>query len=92
MAKFTELFVARSDGQSSYIGTNGRVVPNEPPRKDTRPQADGSVDYYLRVENDDPTSQDWRRKLGGLLAKALGAQGTHARTRISTLHGYFYTI
>lgn len=79
MAKFLQLVVARSDGRSEYQSANGATAKNEPPRQDTKPLGDGSVDYYVKVENDDPTSHDWRRKLGGMLAKALGASETHAR-------------
>lgn len=78
MARFLQLVVARSDGKPTYR-LNGSVIKNEPPRQDTKPLGDGSVDYYVKVENDDPTSHDWRRKLGGMLAKALGASETHAR-------------
>ena len=79
MARFLQLVVARSDGRSEYQSANGAIARNEPPRRDTKPLGDGSVDYYVKVENDDPTSHDWGRKLGGMLAKALGASQTHAR-------------
>lgn len=79
MARFLQLVVARSDGRSEYQSASGAVAKNEPPRQDTKPLPDGSVDYYVKVDNDDPTSHDWRRKLGGMLAKALGAHETHAR-------------
>lgn len=84
MARFLQLVVARSDGRSEYQSASGSVAKNEPPRQDTKPLPDGSVDYYVKVENDDATSHDWRRKLGGMLAKALGADQTHARKYLAS--------
>ncbi|KFY30817.1 hypothetical protein V493_01627 [Pseudogymnoascus sp. VKM F-4281 (FW-2241)] len=63
MARFTTISVARSDGRSEFL-QNGILVPNEPPRKDDTPGPDGSIDYYLKLQENDPTALDWKRKLG----------------------------
>lgn len=71
MARYSIVSVARSDGRSHYL-SNGHPVPNEPPRQDSTPAADGSIDYYQRLQDDDPTSVDWKRKLGGMLMEVIG--------------------
>ncbi|KFY11042.1 hypothetical protein V492_04705 [Pseudogymnoascus sp. VKM F-4246] len=64
MARFTTVTVARSDGRTEFL-QNGSLVPNEPPRKDETPGPDGSIDFYLKLQENDPTALDWKRKLGG---------------------------
>jgi hypothetical protein len=71
MARFTTVSVARSDGRSEYL-QNGSLVPNEPPRKDETPGPDGSIDFYLKLQENDPTALDWKRKLGGMLVRDIG--------------------
>ncbi|KFY04202.1 hypothetical protein O988_00936 [Pseudogymnoascus sp. VKM F-3808] len=78
MARFTTVSVARSDGRSEYLH-NGSLVPNEPPRKDETPGPDGSIDFYLKLQENDPTTLDWKRKLGGMLMKDIGGS-EHAGT------------
>jgi hypothetical protein len=71
MARFSTVIVARSDGRSEYL-LNGRLIPNEPPRKDGTPAPDGSTDFYLKLQENDPTALDWKRKLGGMLMEVIG--------------------
>lgn len=71
MARFTTVSVARSDGRSEFL-QNGILVPNEPPRKDEAPGPDGSIDFYLKLQENDPTALDWKRKLGGMLVRDIG--------------------
>lgn len=71
MARFTTVSVARSDGRSEFL-QNGVLVPNEPPRKDEAPGPDGSIDFYLKLQENDPTALDWKRKLGGMLVRDIG--------------------
>jgi hypothetical protein len=71
MARFSTVSVARSDGRSEFL-LNGRVVSNEPSRKDGTPAADGSTDFYLKLQENDPTALDWKRKLGGMLMEVIG--------------------
>lgn len=76
MAPYYPVTVCRSDGQVEIITTSGIREHNRPTQEqlsDT-PDANGNVDCYKRLDEDDPKAIDWRRKLGGMLMHHLGGK------------------
>lgn len=74
MGRFLPLYVRRSDGKLETVNTHKRKEPNQPTPEqlDMKPDAKGTSDYYREVPMDEPKHLDWRRKLGGMLARELG--------------------
>ena len=73
MARFYPLYVRRSDGKLEIIAKGKRRERNEPTSEqlDQKPDKHGISDYYREVSLDEMKSLDWRRKLGGMLAREL---------------------
>lgn len=76
MSKVYPLTVCRSDGLIDTTTRDGITEANSPAatQQNQAPKADGSIDYYQRIENDDLKALDWRRKLGGMLMNVLGTK------------------
>jgi len=76
MAPFYPLYVRRSDGRLEATTHHKRKERNEPTSEqlDRKPDAHGVSDYYREVSIDETKHLDWRRKLGGLLARDLGVK------------------
>ncbi|GAB7343087.1 hypothetical protein MBLNU457_1168t1 [Dothideomycetes sp. NU457] len=74
MGRFYPLYLRRSDGQAEVTNHHKRKEPNEPTKEqlDATPDANGTSDYYREIPIDEPKHLDWRRKLGGMLARDLG--------------------
>lgn len=74
MGRFYPLYLRRSDGQAEVTNHHKRKEPNEPTMEqlDATPDANGTSDYYREIPIDEPKHLDWRRKLGGMLARDLG--------------------
>lgn len=73
MARFYPLYVRRSDGKVQIIVKGKLKELNEPTEEqlDQKPDKNGVSDFYREVGIDEIKSLDWRRKLGGLLAREL---------------------
>ena len=73
MARFYPLFVRRSDGRLEVIARGKRKEINQPTDEqlDQRPDKNGISDYYREVASDEAKHLDWRRKLGGMLAREM---------------------
>ena len=73
MARFYPLYVRRSDGKIEIIVKGKRKELNQPTEDqlDQRPDKDGISDFYREVALEEPKHMDWRRKLGGMLAREL---------------------
>ena len=73
MARFYPLYVRRSDGKLEVVLKGKRKERNEPTAEqlDQKPDKNGISDYYREVSPDEVKHLDWRRKLGGLLAREL---------------------
>lgn len=74
MAPYIPIVVVRSDGQLSVITKSGAKELNEPTeaQQSDVPDAKGMVDYYKKLDPDEPKAVDWRRKLGGMLMHVAG--------------------
>ncbi|KAK5115623.1 hypothetical protein LTR85_009794 [Meristemomyces frigidus] len=73
MARFYPLYVRRSDGRLEIVAKGKRNEHNEPTTEqlDQKPDKHGISDFYREVSLDEMKSLDWRRKLGGMLAREL---------------------
>lgn len=75
MARFYPIYVRRSDGKLEVVakGRRREVELNQPTddQLDQRPDRDGVSDFYREVGADEGKHLDWRRKLGGMLAREL---------------------
>lgn len=73
MARFYPLYVRRSDGKLEIVAKGKRKELNQPTEEqlDQRPDKDGVSDFYREVALEEPKHMDWRRKLGGMLAREL---------------------
>lgn len=73
MARFYPLYVRRSDGTVEVVAKGRRKEPNEPTEQqlDQKPDKHGVSDFYREVASDEMKHLDWRRKLGGMLAREL---------------------
>lgn len=86
MGKFFPVYCRRSDGKREIVGKGRKRETNEPlpEQLDQKPDASGVSDYYREVPPDESKHLDWRRKLGGMLARDLawkprdGSAGTLA--------------
>lgn len=74
MARFYPLYVRRSDGKLEILAKGKLREPNQPTdaQLDQRPDKNGVSDFYREVAADEIKHLDWRRKLGGMLARELG--------------------
>ncbi|KAK3116212.1 hypothetical protein LTR53_003649 [Teratosphaeriaceae sp. CCFEE 6253] len=73
MARFKNVYARRSDGKLEILVKGKRKESNEPmpDQLDTTPDKHGVSDYYREVAPEEMKSLDWRRKLGGMLAREL---------------------
>lgn len=73
MARFYPLYVRRSDGKLEIVAKGKRKELNQPTDEqlDQRADKDGVSDFYREVALEEPKHMDWRRKLGGMLAREL---------------------
>jgi hypothetical protein len=73
MARFYPIYARRSDGKLEVVGRGKRKEFNQPTddQLDQKPDRDGVSDYYREVSLEEPKHMDWRRKLGGMLAREL---------------------
>ncbi|KAF2166069.1 hypothetical protein M409DRAFT_66954 [Zasmidium cellare ATCC 36951] len=73
MARFYPLYVRRSDGKIEIIVKGKRKELNQPTddQLDQRADKEGISDFYREVALEEPKHMDWRRKLGGMLAREL---------------------
>lgn len=73
MARFYPLYVRRSDGKLELVSKGKRKELNQPTDEqlDQKPDRDGISDFYREVALEEPKHLDWRRKLGGMLAREL---------------------
>nr|OQO21514.1 hypothetical protein B0A51_06587 [Rachicladosporium sp. CCFEE 5018] len=79
MARFHPAYIRRSDGKLEIVSRAGKLrETNEPTtdQLDQKPNRDGVSDYYRQVTPDEMKHLDWRRKLGGMLARELRLQDT----------------
>ena len=81
MTRFYPLYVRRSDGKLEVIGKGKRRERNEPTEEqlDQKPDKNGVSDYYREVSMDESKHLDWRRKLGGMLARELDWKDKNAQ-------------
>lgn len=77
MAPFLPLYVRRSDGKHEIAAKGKRSEQNAPTAEqlDQKPDKHGVSDFYREVSLDEMKSLDWRRKLGGMLARELEGTG-----------------
>ncbi|KAH0556274.1 hypothetical protein GP486_005800 [Trichoglossum hirsutum] len=73
MPAYYKIHILRSDGKLDFT-SSGRLQPNRPTdsQLDKSPNAKGVIDFYRKVNPHDAKETDWRKKLGGMLAKQLG--------------------
>lgn len=67
------IYVRRSDGKAA-TATRGKREEHNRPTEDQmnqKPDTNGVSDYYREVQPDEAKHIDWRRKLGGMLAREL---------------------
>ncbi|KAI9772463.1 MAG: hypothetical protein M1840_000666 [Geoglossum simile] len=74
MPVYYKIHVLRSDGRLEITTSSGRPQPNRPldSQLDKTPNTKGVIDFYKKVNVNDAKETDWRKKLGGMLAKQLG--------------------
>ncbi|KAI9787240.1 MAG: hypothetical protein M1839_003478 [Geoglossum umbratile] len=88
MPTYFKIHVLRSDGMLEVATSSGRPLPNRPTdgQLDKTPNAKGVIDFYKKVNVNDAKETDWRKKLGGMLAKQLGqAEHNDKRHILATL-------
>jgi hypothetical protein len=89
MTRFYPLYVRRSDGKIEVTAKGKRKELNQPTSEqlDQRPDKNGVSDFYREVSIDETKHLDWRRKLGGMLAREMdwkdksgqAGQGMHVK-------------
>ncbi|KAF2157232.1 hypothetical protein K461DRAFT_219272 [Myriangium duriaei CBS 260.36] len=74
MGRFFPLYIRRSDGKTDIKNRHKLVERNEPTPEQLNRTADanGIADFYREVDLEEQKHLDWRRKLGGMLARDLG--------------------
>lgn len=84
MAPYYPVTVCRSDGLLEVITKSGIRELNQPTpdQLSDKPDANGNVDCYKRLDVDDPKAVDWRRKLGGMMMHLLGGKAHSDRNYI----------
>ena len=82
MTRFYPLYVRRSDGSFEATAKGKAKELNQPTSKqlDQRPDKNGVSDYYREVAMDEPKHLDWRRKLGGMLAREMDWKPKNAQS------------
>jgi len=88
MGRFYPLYVRRSDGKLEIIAKGKRKERNEPTAEqlDQSPDKHGISDYYREVSLEDMKSLDWRRKLGGMLARELNWKDKSGQGTCKVVH------
>lgn len=73
MARFYPLYVRRSDGKLEIVVKGKQKELNQPTAEqlDQRPDRNGISDFYREIVQEEPKNLDWRRKLGGMLAREM---------------------
>ncbi|OTA22267.1 hypothetical protein BTJ68_14791 [Hortaea werneckii EXF-2000] len=92
MGRFYPLYIRRSDGKLEIVSrTSKRKERNEPTPEqlDQKPDKHGVADYYREVPLDEVKSLDWRRKLGGMLARELAWKDQAGQTDIGYMLASF---
>ena len=81
MTRFFPLYVRRSDGRVEALLKGKRKELNQPTddQLDQRPDKNGISDYYREVSIDEAKHLDWRRKLGGMLAREMDWKDKNAQ-------------
>ena len=81
MVLFYPLYVRRSDGRLEVQAKGKRTEINRPTEEqlDQKPDKNGVSDYYREVEIEEPKHLDWRRKLGGMLAREMIGKETNGQ-------------
>lgn len=51
---------------------NGKTVENAPQNTDATPNADGNVNFYKKLGENDEKAREWKAKLGGMMVEVLG--------------------
>ncbi|THV47360.1 hypothetical protein BGAL_0316g00140 [Botrytis galanthina] len=76
MAPFHPITICRSDGQLEIITKTGIKELNQPTpaQLNDKEDAEGIVDFYKKLDYDEPKAIDWRRKIGGMLMHYLGGK------------------
>ncbi|KAH8651624.1 transcription-silencing protein Clr2-domain-containing protein [Tricladium varicosporioides] len=76
MAPYYPIVVCRSDGLSEITSRNGSKEPNEPSKdqQNDKPNAQGQIDCYKKLDPESPKAVDWRRKLAAMLIHHLGGK------------------
>ncbi|KAF2217223.1 hypothetical protein CERZMDRAFT_31993 [Cercospora zeae-maydis SCOH1-5] len=76
MARFYPLYPRRSDGKLEVIAKGKRTELNRPAddQLDQKPDKNGVADFYREVQPEEQKHVEWRRKLGGMLARELQHQ------------------
>ncbi|TGO20482.1 hypothetical protein BPAE_0291g00010 [Botrytis paeoniae] len=76
MAPFHPITICRSDGQLEVITKTGIKELNQPTsaQLNDKEDAEGIVDFYKKLDYDEPKAIDWRRKIGGMLMHYLGGK------------------
>ncbi len=82
MARFYPLYVRRSDGKLEVLVRGKRSETNQPTDEqlDQKPDRNGISDYYRQVNIEESKHLDWRRKLGGMLARELDFKDKNAQS------------
>jgi hypothetical protein len=83
MVSYYPVTICRSDGLFEFFTKTGLKDLNQPTASqlDDTPDADGIVDCYKKLDNDHPKTQEWRRKLGGMMMKLLGGDAHAGMTQ-----------
>lgn len=84
MARFKPIYVRRSDGKVEVVAKGKRRERNEPTpdQLDASPDKNGVSDFYREVALEEVKSLDWRRKLGGMLAREFALDDKNALGRM----------
>lgn len=86
MARFYPVYALRSDGKLETIAKGKRRELNEPTPEqlDQKRNKNGVSDYYREVPASEAKHLDWRRKLGGMLAREVKWQDKNAQLENGT--------
>lgn len=92
MAPLFPLYIARSDGKLAITSSKSKQKELNRPTEaqlDQAPNAKGVSDFYKELDFGDPKEVDWRRKLGGMLMREIGAK-EEQRTMLRISSFYIY--
>ena len=94
MARFYPVYARRSDGKLEVVGKGRRKEMNQPTddQLDQKPDKNGIADFYREVQPDEQKHIDWRRKLGGMLARELQAKDKSGGGEYVVAHMYGLSI